>query len=82
MNSTYILTGVQLLVRIYCIKYIDSIFAVLCSVIDAQMTSQRGKNISDQLDVVSWATFFVITTLWRHLCIYNWTDNGKMESIC
>ena len=50
-------------------------FAVVCSVIDAQMTSQRGKNKKVAHETKS-------TTLWRPLCIYNWTDNGEMESIC
>ena len=38
-------------------------FPVVCSVIDAQTTSQRGENISDPLDRVLWATFFVLNTL-------------------
>ena len=53
-------------------------FSVLCSVIDAQRTSEREKN--SILSLVG--HFFVLTTFWRHLCIYNWTDNGKMECIC
>ena len=35
-------------------------FVVVCSVIDAQRTSHRGKNISDTLDFVSWATFLFL----------------------
>ena len=38
-------------------------FPVVRSVTDAQRTSQRGRNISDSLDFLSWATF-----LWLPRC--------------
>ena len=55
-------------------------FAVVCSVFYAQMTSQRGENKKVFHETKSSGHRF-LTTLWRPLFIYNWTDNGKMESI-
>ena len=57
---------------LYDFQYIH--FAVVRSVIEALMTSQRGKNKNVVTDVLN--------MLWRPLCIYNWIDNDKMESIC
>ena len=56
---------------LYDFQYIH--FAVVRSVIEALMTSQRGKNKNVVTDVLN--------MLWRPLCIYNWIDNDKMESI-
>ena len=55
----------------YFIKQIDSIFAVTvqCWILDAQKTSwQRGKNISESLDFVSWATFCSYTMRCDIIC--------------
>ena len=61
-------------------------FAVVCSVIDAQRTSQRGKNISDQLlcsyiprcDVICASITEQTTAKWNLFVNYIFTaENGR-----
>ena len=64
---------------IYCIKQIvpfsrwNCLFSYRCTE-DVTTCMLRA---STRLRLVGHT--FVLTTLWRHLCIYNWTDNGKMN---
>ena len=53
----------------YYIKQIDSIFSCVCTLIDAQKTSKCGENNSHATRLRLVAYFFVLATLWRHLCI-------------
>ena len=67
---------------IYCIKQIDSIFPL-----SVQLQMHRGRHNVVRTSVTHSPRrlvghFFLLTTLWHHLCVYNWTDNGKMKSIC
>ena len=49
----------------------------------SQRTSNCGKNIIDTLGCTSCATFFVLTTFWRHLwSITEQTHGNNLESIC
>ena len=64
------------------LKQIDSMLPCVWFSYRSQKTSKCGKNISDTLGYASHATFFVLTTFWRHLWSITEQTHGNMESIC
>jgi hypothetical protein len=53
-------------------------FPVVCSVIDPQYDVICGKNKKVSTSRLGEWSLFVLTTYDVKLCIYNWTENGKM----
>ena len=75
------LLRVQSLILCY-IKQIDSMLPCICPVIDHRGRQNVVRTSVTHSAIASCATFFVLTTFWRHLWSITGQMHGNMESIC